>query len=192
MMAIKPQEGGDEVAGDTKTIPLVWIPATLCVGLLIAAIYLGGRILAAHPHPKLATGPSVEQVSAPMPAKQEVPGIHETVPPVVPPSPSAVPQPPALPAQPSAPSSDQPAEPTYDTIQPQPGQRYIQVGALNPEATRRFAEYLRGQKFNPHVAPGPSPELERVLIGPFENLGELYEIKAQLEGRGIPTFVRRY
>ncbi len=48
-----------------KTIPMVWIPATLVVGLLIAGIYLGGRIVAAHGRPR------TEVVSAATPTPTE-------------------------------------------------------------------------------------------------------------------------
>ena len=54
-MTFPPNLDADSEAGDVgsedegkKRMPLVWIPATLSVGLLIAAIYLGGRILTAH------------------------------------------------------------------------------------------------------------------------------------------------
>src|ERR1700733_6386558 len=47
-----------------KRIPLVWIPATLGVGLLIAALYLRGRIVLTHPPAK----PAVIQQAAPVPA----------------------------------------------------------------------------------------------------------------------------
>src|SRR5579863_1782892 len=44
-----------------KRIPLVWIPATLGIGLLIAAIYLGGRIVTAH---SAVQAPPVKPVAA--------------------------------------------------------------------------------------------------------------------------------
>jgi cell division septation protein DedD len=66
------------------------------------------------------------------------------------------------------------------------------VGALNPKATQRLLARLRGEKLDPHVAPGPRPELLRVLIGPFDNRDALNERKAQLEAEGVDTFVRQY
>jgi hypothetical protein len=33
-----------------KRIPLIWIPVVICLGLLVAAGYLGGRIVAARAH----------------------------------------------------------------------------------------------------------------------------------------------
>jgi cell division septation protein DedD len=83
---------------------------------------------------------------------------------------------------------------TLPMITPQSGQRYIQVGALDlsSDATHRFVRRLRGEKLDPHVAPGPRPGLTRVLIGPFDNIDALNEKKAQLETEGIDTFVRKY
>ena len=78
------------------------------------------------------------------------------------------------------------------TITPHRGELYIQVGALNAEATRRLLARLRGEKLDPHVAPGPRPELLRVLIGPFDDRDALNERKAQLEAEGVDTFVRQY
>ena len=77
-------------------------------------------------------------------------------------------------------------------ITPHAGQRYIQVGALDQEATRRFVQHLRSENLDPHVAEGPKPQLMRVLIGPFDNRDALNEKKAQLETEGIDTFVREY
>ena len=77
-------------------------------------------------------------------------------------------------------------------IEPQAGERYIQVGALNLEATRRLVQRLHENKLEPHVAPGPKPELLRILIGPFDDRDTLKEKKAQLESEGVDTFVRQY
>ena len=77
-------------------------------------------------------------------------------------------------------------------IQPRAGELYIQLGALNQEATNRFVEHLRGKKLEPLVAPGPRPEIMRVLIGPFDNRDAVNQRKAQLQAEGFDTFVRRY
>src|SRR5580698_4938021 len=54
-----------------KRIPLIWIPATLSIGLLIAAIYLGGRIVSAHPHGTPAAALQLAKAAAPAPAPAE-------------------------------------------------------------------------------------------------------------------------
>lgn len=175
-----------------KRIPLVWIPITLGVGLLIAAIYLRGRIVLVHPHPK----PVVTQTAAPA-LPRPVPTL---APPVVAPpatikktaatkpeTPKAVQQF----AGPERPSSLRP-EDGIPMIAPRRGELFIQVGALNTVATARWVARLRRDKLEPHVAPGPTPDLMRVLIGPFDNREALHERKAQLESEGIDTFVRQY
>jgi cell division septation protein DedD len=162
-----------------KPIPLVWIPITLGIGLLIAAVYLRGRIVAAHPPAK----PEVVQVAAP-------PGVPAAPAPAAPlPTETAATTQEAAPADLAA--SDH-ATAEIPMIAPHPGERYIQIGALNGEATRHFIQRLRNQNLKPHVAPGPTPELLRVLIGPFDDRDALNAQKAQLELEGIPTFVRQY
>jgi cell division septation protein DedD len=173
-----------ELAANTekpnKRIPLVWIPATLGIGLSIAAIYLRGRIVTAHPQAK----PEVVYV-----AKSEV---KEATPPTEPVAQTTTKTEPA-------PKLVGPELPLIVTsgdavpmIEPQAGERYIQVGAMNLEATRRLVQRLRENRLEPHVAAGPKPELMRILIGPFDDRDALNEKKAQLESEGVDTFVRQY
>ncbi len=210
-----------------KRIPLASIPATISIGLLIAALYLGGRIFTAHrvqkPAPAFHSAtPAAPPVAAPAEAKaipQPAPSAAQPVSPVeakaIPqPAPSAaqpvsppgqaatpapqaaIPTPPALGPQPASavtPAGDS-GDDTLPMIQPRSGERYLQVGALDPDAqdTRRFVERLRGEGLDPHVAQGPTPVLMRVLIGPFTRPDALNEKKAQIESEGIDTFVREY
>ncbi len=176
-----------------KRIPLVWIPITLGIGLLIAALYLRGRIVAAHPPAK----PEVVHLAAPatVPVPQKAAQEPAQAPPHEPAPPSAAPTETATttkePAAVDVPAIDDAAD-DIPMIAPHPGEHYIQIGALNGEATRHFIQRLRNQNLNPHVAPGPTPELLRVLIGPFDDRDALNAEKAQLESKGIPTFVRQY
>jgi cell division septation protein DedD len=150
------------------------------VGLLIAAIYLGGRIVKAH-----TQEPEAIHVATPvtMPVKSSAaPTVSQPAPPAPTPEPVAS-------AEPLTAVTPQDGIPVID---PQAGETYIQVGAFNAQATRRFVQYLHDKKLEPHVAPGPSPGLMRVLIGPFDNPDALNERKAQLATEGIDTFVRQY
>ncbi len=170
---------------------LVWIPATLSVGLLIAAAYLGSRILTAQ-H---ATGVKIKfaaPVASVIPAAPVIPAakVQADSQPK-----SEAPAPPA-----EAPSAEAPKLVTDDQISvislplinPQAGERYIQVSALTEEAARRYIRELRQAKFEPHIAPGPRPELMRVLIGPFADQDALALAKSDLERAGITNFVRKY
>lgn len=185
-----------------KRIPLASIPTTISIGLLIAMMYLGARIVAAHraAKPAVTQAAIVKSTPEPVTSPAAAPKAEAQAPPkVTPPVPQIAPQKVIAKAEP-APAS-KPAAITPDgsdeivpTITPQPGQRFIQVGALDLDAkdTHKFVRRLRGKNFDPHVAPGPTPVLSRVLIGPFDNLDALNEKKAQLETEGIATFVRKY
>jgi cell division septation protein DedD len=173
---------------DKRRIPLVWIPATISVGLLIAAVYLGGRIVTAHrvhTQPAARTKNGVTQtpllpvahpvIAAPVIATLVKPEVKPAVKPDVKPELTS-----------SAAIGPTPV------IEPHAGELYIQLGALNQEATNRFVQHLRSKKLEPLVAPGPRPEIMRVLIGPFDNRDAVNERKAQLQAEGLDTFVRRY
>jgi cell division septation protein DedD len=188
-----PASDAPDLEEHKKRIPLVWIPATLGVGLLIAALYLRGRIVLTHAPAK----PAIIQQATPVPAPTrpvpappvETPVAATTKPEPSPPAPEFV-----GPQLPSSVAGDYGVTGDYGipTISPRRGELYIQVGALNPKATQRLLARLRGEKLDPHVAPGPRPELLRVLIGPFDNRDALNERKAQLEAEGVDTFVRQY
>ena len=179
-----------------KRIPLASIPTTIRIGLLIAMMYLGARIVAAHRATKPAATPAAIVKSTPEPVTAPA---AASVPVKIPPVPQIAPQKivaksePAPVSKPAVIATDDSDE-IVPTITPEPGQRFIQVGALDLDAkdTHKFVRRLRGQNFDPHVAPGPTPVLSRVLIGPFDNLDALNEKKAQLETEGIATFVRKY
>jgi cell division septation protein DedD len=173
-----------------KPLPLMWIPATLGLGLLIALVYLGARIVSAHQVPKatiaqaepVISKPTVSASKAPDPGPAQVVAATATV---AAPPPDVKPEPPPV-------TSQEADDDGIPRITPLAGQRYIQIGALDPDATRRFVKRLRAESLEPHVAPGPSPVLLRVLIGPFDDRDALKEKKAQLEAEGIDTFVREY
>jgi cell division septation protein DedD len=167
-----------------ERMSLVWIPATLSVGLLIAAAYLGSRILTAQ-H---ATGVKIK-IAAPVTSVPTAPVPAAMV--------QADPQPKAPSVQPeaAAPPPELPklaADEQIPMIDPQAGERYIQVSALTEEAARRYIRELRQAKFEPHIAPGPRPELMRVLIGPFADQDALALAQSDLARAGITNFVRRY
>jgi len=164
---------------DRKRLPLVWIPATLTVGLVIAAVYLGARIIAAH-RPAAHIAINVPKVAPPEPPIVAPTVVAEEVKPAIEPDPSATV------------STEHASDGAAPLITPHDGELYIQLGAFNLPATHRFVQHLRGEKLEPLVAPGPRPEIERVLIGPFDNRDALNERKAQLETKGFDTFVRQY
>jgi hypothetical protein len=181
-----------------EQVPVVWIPATLCVGLLIAAIYLGARIVSAH-HAEATPHAAIQQ-ARPVIQKPQLP------PPMPPPVVQAAAQTP-----PPAPVQIAPAAAIVETapvkhlrtelplpetelpmIAPQAGERYLQVGALDTKLARRYIPQLREAKLDPHIAEGPTPDLLRILIGPFHDHDSLTAVKQQLDGAKIENFVREY
>jgi cell division septation protein DedD len=170
---------GTEDAHERPMAP-VWIPATLGVGLLLAAVYLGGRILTGHaplPAPvKTVAVVAAEPAPSPPPKSEPVSEPKtETLPP---------------PEETKPVSADQ-----LPMIAPQAGERYIQVAAvaaLSVDDTRRYLAQLRRDKLDPHLAPGPSPELLRVLIGPFANQDALEQTQSDLARARIKHFIRKY
>jgi cell division septation protein DedD len=177
-------------AAETKRhIPIVSIPATISIGLLIAAVYLGGRILTAHRahsevYPEVHSEVGSKTAAS---AKPPIPPVAIQARAVV------IMEHPKAPPEPVA-QQDSATEEDPPRTTPRAGQRFIQVAAIptDAEESRRFIRRLQDQKLDPHVAPGPSPELMRVLIGPFDSLDALKETKARLETEGIQTFVRLY
>lgn len=164
-------------------MPLVWIPATLGVGLLIAAVYLGGRIVTAHSHASLPGHSSVPDHSS-LPVKSSATVQAQAAAAV---QLKSEPQPGTLETAPQTADSDQ-----LPMIAPRVGQQYIQISALNEEAARRYVTKLRYAKLDPHVAPGPTPEVWRVLIGPFADQDALEQTRSDLARAGIKNFIRRY
>jgi cell division septation protein DedD len=203
--AAPPSENTNAEAANTNAeqhktrLPLIWIPATLVVGLLIAAIYLGGRIVRAHPSAQSAAQPALAHLTTSIPTRVK-PTVQNKPPEAKEPTPvtatvaTAKVEPPSPTKQFVGPEPLTVVTPDdgIPMITPRSGELYIQVGALNSEATRRFVQHLRNEKLEPHVAPGPKPELMRVLIGPFDNHDALNERKAQLQAEGMDTFVRQY
>jgi cell division septation protein DedD len=186
-----PPEAAANSEEHERRIPMVWIPATLGVGLLIAAIYLGGRIVTGHTPPK----PATVQVAAPIAAqplvKSEVSEVKQADQPPAEQKPAVVEPMNAEPLK-AEPLTVVTPDDGIPMITPRSGELFIQVGALDQEATRHFIQRLRGKGLEPHVAPGPRPELMRVLIGPFDNRDALNEKKAQFDAERIDNFVRRY
>lgn len=174
-----------------KRLPLYWIPVLICLGLLIAAGYLGMRIWSSHSHvsPGIQVTPAVRQTpitSNPVPESPIAQGRAE-VQPVVPVSEPDVPTAAAVSS-----ARGSPAVEDLTLITPQAGERYIQISALNTEAARKYVAQLRRGPLEPHVAPGPRPGIVRVLIGPFHDGATLAATRADLVAAGIDCFIREY
>jgi hypothetical protein len=186
-------------------LPWIWIPSVICLGLLVAVGYVGGRILASRPRvvrPVQIVSPAApKQVAAAAAAENPVAPTQPEITPVAPvedkpeqPASSSPAQVASInPAQvhsPWEPATSVPAD--LGLIKPQPGERYIQISALNTTAARKYVEQLRRGPLEPHLAPGPRPEIVRVLIGPFHDSDTLLNTRADLKAAGIDCFIRDY
>jgi cell division septation protein DedD len=178
-----------------KRIPLIWIPVVICLGLLVAAGYLGGRIYASRTHETAPARAAVAVARTPAALAQSPAEISAVAP--------AVDNPPA--ENPPVESASQQilTVRTHDDpslvppddlslIHPQPGDRYVQISALNTAAAHRFVEQLRHGPLEPHLAQGPTPTILRVLIGPFSGNASLLDTMTDLKAAGIDCFIREY
>jgi DedD protein len=76
---------------------------------------------------------------------------------------------------------------------PQAGQTFLQVRATGKPEAEILVELLVKKGFHAFVAPGPTEQLHRVLVGPVKDNAELAKIRGDLEQAGFnKTFVRKY
>jgi cell division septation protein DedD len=159
--------------------------ASVAVGLALAGLYIGGRVFAN------ATLPREPLVVA---------TVVRPVPQVVAPKPSplqrAVPAPVtatagrSLVASAPALGATVPAVPTL--INPQAGERYLQLAAFGPGCTNLYMKELEAKGIHALVAPGPSETIYRVVLGPFADRSETKRQQEALEAAGIQSMERVY
>jgi cell division septation protein DedD len=158
-----------------KRIATVWIPAILGLGLIMAFAYVGVRIVAGKPQVQSTVSP----------AKIESPIIKAPVNVPV----QAAPKP-ATPKP--APKSIDLEPKAFTLVTPQPGERYLQVAAVTPHMVLTYVDTLRKVSLDAVVAPGPTPDLLRILVGPFSDQNSMDQAKAQLEAAGKSPIIRSY
>lgn len=135
----------------------------LVVIALIAGIaYLAGRGNVAHAAPP--SDPTIEAAAG-----------HPTPPP---PAPAPVVQP-----QPAIVNADLFAEPITGAI-------YIQAAATDRGVATIMVEGIRTHNLPAIVAPGPSENIFRVLVGPFPNMPAYQRAKDTLDQIGVNAFAR--
>ncbi len=107
--------------------------------------------------------------------------------------PSAADMPPAPPdPQPEATASTANASSAFRTGAPPKGAVFIQVSAVQKKVAEVEAGTLSKRGFPTWVAPNPTnPDLFSVLVGPYEDKGELAKAKASLEQLGFRKSFRR-
>jgi cell division septation protein DedD len=76
------------------------------------------------------------------------------------------------------------------TIEPAPGETYLQVTSVKQEVAETVAKSLKDKGFPAVLSPGPAGKT-RVLVGPYTDLSKLGQAKAELERLGFSPFVKR-
>lgn len=186
-----------------KRVPLIAIPITLAVGLLVAAGYVGNRILSSRKQATAVVVASVPTSARPAVAAAPAPAEAETPRPSEAPRQSAAPQraptPASEAARPGPPKDDasdtapvQEAESSEGLIAPRHGERYLQIAAISASAAQKFLAGLGRYNLQASVAPGPHDGLVRVVIGPFPDRESVAAVKAQIESKWPDCFVRLY
>ena len=153
----------------TKRIVSLWIPAILGLGLLTTFAYVGVRIAAGKPQVQPTSSPA-----SPEAAKIQV---LVDVPPA--PAPKPAPKAPVTAAN-------------FTLMTPQPGERYLQVAAVSPHMVLTYVDNLRIANLDAVIAPGPTPDLLRVLVGPFADRDSMDKAKALLQASGRSPIERSY
>lgn len=77
--------------------------------------------------------------------------------------------------------------------EPSAGETFLQVVATTRPDSELIAETLAKKGFHTTVAPGPSPALFRVLVGPLNGAADIAETRVRLEASGFKNpYVRKY
>jgi cell division septation protein DedD len=159
-------EPNREIPADsaTKQAKRVFIgfAATITIGLVIAGWYVGGRIFA------------VDKVHAAAAIAKPISSTVEATP---------VAEPVAVPTEAAA---------AWTRVDPQPGELYLQLATMGPNSTNEYIKALDSQGIHPRIAPGPSDNLHRIVLGPYPDKAALEKQQQELEAAGIQFMARRY
>ncbi|HYL74976.1 MAG TPA: SPOR domain-containing protein [Bryobacteraceae bacterium] len=152
------------------------IPGSIGLGLLLAILYVGVRVVSARRHaPPQAP---VKQAAVVVPTVNAPPAVL----------PPPVEKPAAKVEKKPKPSSSAPLV----LITPRTGETYLQLAALSPQSTLKYLDELRQDNLEPSVAPGPSPGLLRVVVGPFPDSASLARAKEHLNASKLEWIIRSY
>lgn len=190
--------------------------ATIAVALVLAGLYVGGRVFAARGSamtPPVKTAAIVNQptplIERPIVAEKPTPLAPGATQPATPPPPAlvatvspepkaAAPAPPAavatipVPEPPKSEPSAVAAQPVRKLVNPQPKEMYLQLAALGPKALDKYLPEAEAQGLHPVVAPGPDATVFRVLVGPFPDKDTLHKQEQALQEKGLQPMVRIY
>ncbi len=199
-----PERADSQAAEDSsgKRVPLIAIPITLSVGLLVAAGYVGNRVMTSRKHATAVVVASAPVLSPLVAAAPTAPSRVEAEPPIEKPpavqskvqsSETPVAKPPADPSPRAAVSAIDTADDSGDgLIAPRHGERYLQIAAISASAAQKFLAGLGRYNLQASMAPGPHDGLVRVVIGPFPDWESVSAVKSQIQAMWPDCFVRLY
>ena len=167
-----------ETTQGKKRISLFLIPSTIGLGLLLTFGYVGGRIFSAS----AGIPPVLHTVEIPPPPQPAVAPAKPAVAIAKPaPTPQTVPQEVASVNQTS-----------LTLITPHTGESYLQLAALPPKMAIQFIDDLKKVNIEAGIAQGPTPDMVRVLAGPFATPDLLNQTKAKLDALKMISMARDY
>jgi cell division septation protein DedD len=163
-----------EATQSKKRISLFLIPSTIGLGLLLTFGYVGGRIFSAS----AGVPPVLHTVEIPPPPQ---PGMASVKPA------AAIAQPAPIPQQ-----SPDVNQTSLTLITPRTGESYLQLAALPPKMAMQFIDDLKKVNIEAGIAQGPTPDMVRVLAGPFASPDLLNQTKAKLDALKMISMARDY
>jgi hypothetical protein len=161
----EPASSGFAILLGHRQIAAVLVVAFCAAGILCSLSYIAGRSASRKPD---APAPPPARVIAPKPVVAKAPP---------PPAPVQAPRPAEIPAWKNAP--------------PVPGATYLQLMSVEPAVAEVFSEGLHSEGIEAIAAPGASPTVQRVLVGPLRD-NAVAGARARLEARGLHPFLKRY
>jgi|HubBroStandDraft_6_1064221.scaffolds.fasta_scaffold192771_2 cell division septation protein DedD len=177
---IDPKESNESKQPSTGPL-LIVLPITLSVGLFVAAAYIAGRISASKsPLPDSTLSAAAPAVVSAV-DKEQVLNIPD--PPVPIQFAKAAPKPESQTESITDPVvAEDGAEDhsSYALIDPQPGDKYIQIAAISSQSVPKILSELHGDNIQASVAAGPSEGVVRILVGPFPDENSLGRAKTEL------------
>ena len=80
---------------------------------------------------------------------------------------------------------------TPATVEPRPGQTFLQVAAVAQPQAGAVVETLKAKGFPARLTAGPNSTIFRVLVGPYSDAATLGKAKADLENAGFHPIMRK-
>ncbi|MCL6546316.1 MAG: SPOR domain-containing protein [Bryobacteraceae bacterium] len=173
--------GEVEVMLSDRQLILLFVIGVLLLGVFFAMGFLVGKRMAATP----AAGPAGE----PQPGKALSKMAESLSKPL--PSSGAVAESPSS-ERVASPSSTLSAEGAAAVTEPPRGTVFLQVSAQDLANARVFAEALSQRGFRSIIAPGPTRDVFRVLVGPLEGPEQVAKTREELKAAGFDSIVRKY